>query len=587
MWHIFICDSMVSSRRLGVKYRTERGFRFRFGPKLPIISTMTEPEHCEHKEREQFFSAAKLVAMITMLSRLLGMVRDIAIISLLGASRKTDAFWTAFAIPNMFRRLFGEGALSAAFVPVFTEAGETSGWDRARLVLANATALLAMLLATILVIGEVGLAISLYFIPAGSDNALLLQLIMLQLPFMFTVCMLALGAAALQSKGHFAYPAFAPVILNIVLIAAAVVVYLLDLGASLPGFVVLSLAIVLTGILQLVGVVWLLKRVNLAIVPRFRPILDETKRMARLLLPTMIPLGVVQICSLMDRLYVWIMTATDKVPDLHILGWKIAKPLSEGVVVRIYAAERLYNFPLGILAISLATAIFPLFARYAARNDITGLRNTTNRAIRLCIFLGVPAGAALILLAGPSITAIFRHKNFSHDDVGAAAFVLQMYSVGMWAYFLNHILLRAFFAQKDTRTPVIASIWRAAANIVLVAVLVFTPLNAGAVGLATAITSSATVLFLTWVLHRRMGHLGLKTILASIARTAIATVAMAIPMYFISRWWQGSDKSTWTSLTTVIVGGLAGGGVFLAAAASLRCPELRELRGKTTEQSAA
>ena len=155
------------------------------------------------------------------MSRILGLVRDRAIVAF-GANRHMDVFWTAFRVPNLFRRLFGEGAMSAAFVPVFTEVGRAEGWDKARLVLANVTGWLALMLAGLLLVGELALAGwlvgSAAFGWGGWDSALLVQLVMILLPFMFTICLLALGSAALNCKGDFVYPAFAPIMLNIALL---------------------------------------------------------------------------------------------------------------------------------------------------------------------------------------------------------------------------------------------------------------------------------------------------------------------------------------------------------------------------------
>ena len=199
-------------------------------------------DESEHKERERFFGAAKLVAALTMLSRVLGLVRDRAIFAF-GANRAMDTFWTAFRVPNTFRRLFGEGALSAAFVPVFTEVAETQGWDRARVVLANVTGALAVVLAGIVVLVEIGVAITLLFAPGVWDRTLLMQLILIVMPFVFTICLLALGSAALNCKGRFAYPAFAPIVLNVFLIAAALGAKRWFLGASWEGLFVLSAAV--------------------------------------------------------------------------------------------------------------------------------------------------------------------------------------------------------------------------------------------------------------------------------------------------------------------------------------------------------
>ncbi len=547
-----------------------------------------------HHEREHFFGAAKMVAGITVLSRVLGLVRDVVIIGL-GANRATDAFWMAFSVPNLFRRLFGEGALSAAFVPVFTEVAEAEGWDKARLVLANTVGLLAVVLAVLVVLLEVGLAACLVFAPGRWDRTLLVQLLMVVMPFMFTICLLALGSAALNCKGHFAYPAFAPIILNIGLIAAAWLAHRLMPGEGFGGLFLLSGSVIVAGVVQLAGVIWLLRRGDLAAVPRLRPVLAPVRRMARLVLPMIIPLGVLQFSAFFDRLYAWIMTAMPEAPRLELLGLSIAKPLAPGVVTCLYAANRLYQFPLGILAISLATAVFPLLSRYASRGDIGGLREVTNRALRLSLFLGVPAGVGLIILARPIILLIYRHGRFSAEDAARAAFILQMYSVGMWAYFCNHILLRAFFSQKDTSTPLRVSCALVVANIILVVLLVFTPLQAGAFGLATAATSSANAILLVLILRRRWGHIGAGRILRSIWRIAVAAGVMAGTLV-LARGWLGAagrwlsealgDRfgpwldSPVTARAVLVLGCLVvGGGVYLLVAMLLRCPELGELRG--------
>ncbi len=543
-----------------------------------------------HKEREHFFGAAKLVAAITILSRVLGLVRDIAIITF-GANRLMDSFWTAFRVPNVFRRLFGEGALSAAFVPVFTAVSEAEGWQKARLVLANCLGILALLLAGLVLLLECALVVCLWLWPGDWDRVLLLQLIMLLLPFMFTVCLLALGSAALNCKGHFAYPAFAPILLNVFLIVGAFVAKRCFGTGDWPSLFVLSVFVLLAGIVQLAGVFWLLATFKLAALPRLRPVDEEVKHIAALTLPMMVPLGLRQLSSLFDSFYAWFMTATAEAPTFRLLGWELAKPLEPGVVTCLYASERLYNFPLGILAISLATAVFPLFSRYAARNDLPQLRRATNRAIRMSLFLGIPAGVALILLARPAVMLIYRHGEFTANDATRAGRILQMYCLGMGAYFWNHVLLRAFFAQKDIRTPLKISCFLAAANIILVAGLVFTPLKGSGIGLATAITATVNAVWLTWVLRRRWGQIGLRSILISIARVLVASGLMAAMIWLVQTTLPqavGREDTLLGRLIVLAVSCITGAGVFLLATAVMRCSELGELLrrrqpGPTTE----
>ncbi len=537
-----------------------------------------------HVEREGFFGAAKVVASLTLLSRIFGMVRDVAVVAL-GATRATDAFWTAFTVPNLFRRLFGEGAMSAAFVPVFTEVAEAKGWDRARVIFANTGGLLAVVLAVILLVAEIALLAVLFLIPGDWDRQLLIRLLMVLFPFMFFICLLALGSAALNCKGHFAYPAFAPILLNVIMIAAALSGHLLFPPEHEGSLYLLAGAVVVAGVVELAGVLWLLRRVDLAVMPTLRPVLAEVKRIARLVLPMMIPLGVMQFSAFFDRFYAWAMTQMPGRETFFLFGAEIHKPLTTGVVTRLYAANRLYQFPMGILGISLATVVFPLFSRYAARNDLAALRDTTNRALRLALFLGIPAGLGLAILARPTINVIYHHGRFRPEDVTATAFILQMYCLGMWAYFCNHILLRAFFAQQDTATPLKVSMVLAGVNILLVVTLVFTPLRAGAMGLATAAAAAVNMLLLTWVLRRRWGRIGFSRILRSLTRTAIASAGMAGAVvgiqYIIGVWtadWTGTRERA-GEVIALLAAVVAGAAVFAGLAALLRSEELPEVLG--------
>ena len=563
--------------------RSRAGRRFHLRAIWGIIGGMSDTAH---HERERFFGAAKLVAALTVVSRILGMVRDIAIVAH-GATRRTDAFWTAFAVPNLFRRLFGEGALSAAFVPVFTGVAHAQGWDKARLVLANAAGLLAVVLAGLVLLIEIALLGWLVLVPHAGGGGLVVQLMAVVMPFMFTVCMLALGSAALNCKGHFAYPAFSPILLNVFMIAAAASVHWLLPSGDRAGLFLLAATVVVAGAVQLAGVVWLLRSVSLAAMPRLRPVLGPVKRIGKLLLPMMIPLGIVQFSALFDRWYALGMTATPDSATFELFGWTIAKPLQPGVVTCVYVAGRLYHFPLGILGISLATVVFPLMSRYAERGELAGLRDATNRALRLSVFLGLPAGVGLILLAGPAISLIFRHGDFTPENAGLAASVLRMYCIGMWAYFANHILLRAFFSQKDTTTPLRFSVLFAIVNIVLVVLLVFTPLRAAAIGLATAVTSSVNALVLAWILKSRWGGIGLRRILVSALRTVIATAALAAAVLAADhllapygRTLAEQWRLRWIAPAVVVIPAIAvGAATFILAAMVLRCPELGELRG--------
>ncbi len=517
-----------------------------------------------HDETKHFFGAAKLVAALTMLSRVLGLVRDMMILPM-GGPVVSDQFWLAFSVPNLFRRLFGEGALSAAFVPVFSGTAERDGWARARVVLANVAGVLTLILTGLFVLIE--LALLGIWLAWGGDWArvLLLQLTAIMLPFMITVCLLALGSAALNCKGHFLYPAAAPILLNVGLIVTAGWLAPMLGEGDVGQFFVIAVGLILTGAVQVGVMFWVLKAADLAVVPTFRPILAEVRQIGKLMAPMLIPLSVLQFSAFADRFVAWLFTASPTSPYL---------PLMPGVIRRLYAANRLFQLPLGVLAISIATVVFPLFSRYAARANHAGLRDALSKALRLGAFLGIPAGAALLLLARPIVMLFFQRGDFRPYDTQWTAFILQMYCLGMCGYFWNHVLLRAFYSVKEVRTPMVLACLLAATNLTLVLIGIHTPLKDGAIGLATAITSSANALLLLWFLRKQWGQLGFRVIAASMLRTIFCAGVMSAAIWLLLTYLPGWLPGDWSPQAiagaeigaSVVVGAL----VFFLAAVLVR-----------------
>jgi putative peptidoglycan lipid II flippase len=535
----------------------------------------TQPTDRDDHGRAHFLGSAKVVTGLTLLSRVLGMVRDMAILAL-GATLQTSVFFAAFRIPNLFRRLFGEGALSAAFVPVFTEADHADP-SRGRALFANVLGWLAAVLCGIWIAGSLACVGWIVWQREDASNVLLGQLILLVAPFMVTICLLALGSAALNCRKHFAYPAFAPVLLNIFLIAAAVLLYQFQLGDSWQGLFLLAMSVTVAGVVQLLGLLPVLRRYDLLVGPRLRPMLPELKRIAAMTLPMMVPLGALQFSAVFESMYALAMSGD----GTHtIFGFELAKPLADGAVAWLYAANRLFQFPLGVLAISLATVVFPLLSRHAADNDLPGLRDTTNLALRLSLFMGIPAGVALMLLAEPAVTVIFQHGKFGITDTEHTVFVLKMYCLGLWAVFCNHILLRAFFAMKDTRDPLRIAAILVGLNMLIVVFIIFTPLREAGVGLASTTTAILNTVALGIVLRRRVGRLGMRRVFVSFLRTAGATVVMAGAIVLLGHIMHQAGLSERRHRLVMLVGGVPTGmAVFVLAAAAFRSRELGQLVG--------
>jgi len=527
-----------------------------------------------HHEREHFFGKLKTVAALTVLSRVLGMIRDIAVASL-GATRATGAFVMAFQIPNLFRRLFGEGALAAAFVPTFTETAERDGFAKAARLFANAFALLGAFLLLLASLAAAAILVWGVFFPGPWDRQLLLRLTLLMLPFLVTICLLALAAAALNCRGHFAFPAFAPILLNLFIIAAAWFVAPNYRDREFAGLHVIAASVTIAGFAQVAAALWLLWRTGFRMQFRLRPIEPGIRPMLRLMGPMVVGLGFLQFAEFLQTVIAWVFAATEHAPTLQLFGWEIAKPLSTATLMRLYAARRLYQFPLGVLAISLGVVVFPLLSRYAARGDTENLRDSLNRALRLATMESLAAGVGLLVLAGPILELIFQYRRFTPADTAASAHILRLYAVGMWAYCTTQIFLRAFYALKDTRTPLLVSCVMMAVNLVLVLVLIWVPaIGAGGFGLATAISATGNALVLAALLRKRLGRFGGRRLLASSLRSAVAAALMAGAILVLRAWLE--PAAGWLIVAVCVP---AGGAVFLLAARLLGAPELGELAG--------
>jgi putative peptidoglycan lipid II flippase len=540
------------------------------------------PAAGSHAERERFFGAAKLVAAITLLSRIAGMLRASAIASL-GANATTDAFALAFKVPNLFRRLFAEGALSAAFVPVFTETMAKGGHDSAAKLLANATALLATFLTALMVLVQLGLAAWAIFWPGSAERQLAMLLTGIMLPFMVTVCLLALGSAVLNCRGHFLYPAFTPVLLNIVIVAAAWWVAPMWRGQAASQLVVVAVSVSVAGVVQLAGVLWLLRRAGFRMPLRLRPVEGGIGRMLHTMAPMLLGLGFLQLEELLVTMAASFLSGTPQSPQVRIFGWTLDSPLQAGILQRLDAARYLYQFPMGVLAVSLGVAVFPLMARYAAADDKPNLRDAVNRAVRLSFMEGMATGAGLFVLAEPITWILYRHGNFTAADVRLSADILRFYSLGMWAFCTYQIFARAFYAIRDVKTPLKVQCVLAVVDLLLVLGLVWVPwIGPRAFAVGPVVVFSVNVLAMAIILRRRLGRFGGRKLAVSAARTLAATGAMVASLYGLL--WALEAQPQWLK---VLCGVPVGAAVFIGAALALRAPEIGELLGAVRNRRAA
>ena len=510
-----------------------------------------------------FVGHAAVVGGLTLVSRVAGLVRDAVLAGVFGASLVLDAFLVGFIVPNLFRRLFGEGALTAAFIPRYTrllrEDRALAGRFASLCVVAVAT-----LLAGLTVLGEVGLGWWLASLEAADAGAavegaggagggkvgLAVGLTMVMLPYMPLVCGVAFLGAMLQVHRRFGVPAAAPVLLNVVMIAAALgagwygggsaaggrgVEGAGVEGAGVPGVgmvVWVAGSVVLAGLLQLGWLGWSVWRVA-PLGWGFAGTGVHFRRMLWTMLPMVVGLGVFQINTLLDGLIAYGLAAPEGMgrgaEGLEVAGWSLSYPLEAGAVTTLTLAQRLYQFPLGVFGIAIATAIFPALAGAVGAGGAGGAVGAGGagdagevargggglmggagsfgrifwRGVRLTLFIGVPASVGLVLVRVPLTRVFFEWKAFSAEDAARAAGVLLAYGSAVWAYSLTHVTTKAFYALEDAATPLKVSLGMVGLNLGLNLGLIW-PL--GVAGLAWSTAGSAVLQtgVLVWLLQRRM-----------------------------------------------------------------------------------
>jgi putative peptidoglycan lipid II flippase len=528
-------------------------------------------------EKKSFLKSAKTVSLCTMLSRILGLARDIICASFFGTSLAWDAFVVAFKIPNLFRRLFGEGALSAAFIPVFTEYLETkSKKDAWELVNITGT-LLFIILGGLVVLAEISFSVIPTVFYLNQKWELVLSLLMVTFPYVLFICMVAFAMAVLNSLKHFLMPALAPVALNVCWIMGVILltpVFGSTLDKKIFG---VAIAILIGGMIQLAIQLPVLAREGITFKPSLYFAHPGLKRVLALMLPIVFGLAAVQINVLMDSI---IAIAFAKSPggseNFLVAGIAIPYPLETGAVSVLYYGDRLIQFPLGVFGIAMATAVFPFFSTHAARKDWTSFTDTFNQAIRVVLFIGIPASVGLILLRMPLIELFYERNAFTAESTYRTAAVILFYSLGVWAYSASHVIVRAFYSIQNTLTPVKVGIAMVGLNLVLNLTLIWF-LREGGLALATAISATVQVIILFAILQKKLNLTGYKHILASILKTLIATFCMYIACWITLKMIPAGDGKLMIKFIRLLIPLAAALTAFFTASFLLKSEELRYL----------
>lgn len=511
-------------------------------------------------EQQQVTRAAGVVGAATLASRMGGFVRDLVIAYMFGTGPAADAFFVAFRIPNLLRRLFAEGTLTIAFIPVFTELLRKKGKEEAMLLARSTYTLLALVILVICAAGIIfAPALIRVMAPGFSEGqgtfALTVTLTRWCFPYIFFISLMGLAAGVLNSLGHFFAPAAAPLLLNLSLIGAALVLS----DRVDPPVLSLALGALLGGLLQLLMQLPYLKRYRVSIAPAFRWRHPALKRMIRLMGPAAFGAAVYQ-------LTVFINTV-------------LASLLASGSVSYLYYADRLIEFPLGVFAIAVGTAVLPSLSRHAADGDLEGLKETMGHAMRLTLFINLPAMVGVMVLALPLVELLFMRGRFDQASAVATAGAVTAYGAGLWAFAGIRAVVAAFYALKDTRTPVVVAALALVLNVALSLVLMRIWQHVG-LALATSITGAANMLGLLWLLRRRVGPLGLRRVVTGVVKSLAASAVMALvcaALAYLPDW--GARDSLHSLYTRPLAAVALGAVVYLALAKVLKISELGDLAG--------
>ncbi len=505
--------------------------------------------------KKEITRAASSFSFATILSRLLGFLRDMILARYLGASGISDAFFVAFRIPNLMRDLFAEGSMSSAFIPVLTEVNLKEGPKETIRIARLTLTLILVVVGSFTVAGIVFSPCIVKIIapgfqdPGKIDTTVLLTRIMF--PFLLFVSLAAFAMGALNVKGVYFVPALASAWFNItIIITIIVVVYFFH-----NPLIAAAIGVTIGGFMQFATQVPSYLRQGYSLRPLTGFNNPHIRKMGMLIVPVMFGQAV-------GQLNIFISTL-------------LASYLQEGSITYLYYSMRLIQFPIGIFGVAMAMAVLPTLSRHAASGDISSLRSDLSYGLRLLFYLAIPSMAGLIALREPIISMLFQRGQFTYADTVQTAFSLVFYCIGIWSMVGNKVMVSAFYSLKDTATPVKIAALALLLNVGLSLVLMG-PLRHGGLALANSLSSWVNFLILFYILRRRLRGVEGRAIVRSSVKITTASLLMGVVLSLLSSagiWAQGGrflEKS-------LLLAALISGGTILYLVLS-KVMHIRELR---------
>lgn len=468
-----------------------------------------------------------VVGSMTFFSRITGMIRDMALAQVVGSSEVADAFFVAFRIPNFLRRIFGEGAFSAAFVPVYSKIEAEGDGRRRRAFLSLMAGRLGLLLLVVTLVGVAAapflvMVIAPGFLGGGEKYELTVSALRLTFPYLFFISLVAMAAGIFNSRNHFAVPAATPVLLNLSLIGA--VIWLVPVMSN-PA-IALATGVLVAGAVQLIFQLPFLARERSLVWPRLgassdeaKPAVGEVNKVFRLMLPALFGVSVAQINMLINTL--------------------LASFLVTGSVSWLYYSDRLMEFPLGVFGIALATVILPTLSKHHVNTSPSLFSDTLDWALRWVILIVLPASVALMVLAAPLLTTLFQYGAFTPTDVTMASQSLVAFALGLVAFVVIKVLAPGFYARQDTKTPVRYAAIAMGVNAGLSLLLVWQLAHVG-LALATSVAALVNAGLLFLGLYRGGIYKPLSGWGSLLLKVVVSSLVMGLVL-----WWGAGDTHSW------------------------------------------
>jgi len=507
-------------------------------------------------------SLARFTALIgsgTMLSRVLGLLRDI-VIAYLYPKPVSDAFFVAFRLPNMLRELLAEGAMNAGFVPVFSDyLARKSRQETEQLVAVS----IGVAVAVLMVVSALGVVfapllirlITLEFGPADEQLLLAIRLTRILFPYILLIGVASLLMAVLNSLQRFFSSSYAPALLNLAMIGGA---YGLRERFDEPVYA-MAVGVIIGGVLQILLQLPFLIRSRIPLRARWDPRHEGVRRVFKLLVPTFFGQAVREVNIIADTMLAWY--------------------LGVGMVSALYFSYRLVHLPLAVFGLSTATALLPMMSRSASSGNLDEMKHTLSLGLRSVFFIMVPAMVGLIVLRTPIIRLLFEYGEFSSIATANTAYALLFYSLGLFSFAGAKVLTFAFYSVKETRLPVLVAAAAMVANIIL-ALLLMMPLKQGGLALASSLSSTINMVLLWALLKKRIGRLDMRSIGTAAGKTVVLSTSMGVWIYVLyvisSRF--ADTAAIWGRLLVVLLP-VSGGAIFyLAAASAMDMEEAQQIR---------